>query len=111
PGRAPPPTAATTLHWRSAPFPYTTLFRSDVNPKASSSKEEMSETTSSKLGDAKTLAACLRKIEVGYLDATKVTFSDKPARQTDEDRKSTRLNSSHEWISYAVSCLKKQVID
>src|SRR5207247_5492448 len=23
------------------------------------------------------------------------------------DRKSTRLNSSHEWISYAVSCLKK----
>src|SRR5207247_8317368 len=24
----------------------------------------------------------------------------------DEDRKSTRLNSSHEWISYAVFCLK-----
>src|SRR5207247_9139889 len=24
-----------------------------------------------------------------------------------EDRKSTRLNSSHEWISYAVFCLKK----
>src|SRR5207247_8802211 len=24
------------------------------------------------------------------------------------DRKSTRLNSSHEWISYAVFCLKKQ---
>src|SRR5438105_12862769 len=28
---------------------------------------------------------------------------------TDElDRKSTRLNSSHEWISYAVFCLKKK---
>src|SRR6266849_625164 len=26
----------------------------------------------------------------------------------DEDRKSTRLNSSHEWISYAVFCLKKK---
>src|SRR5207247_7963930 len=26
----------------------------------------------------------------------------------EEDRKSTRLNSSHEWISYAVFCLKKQ---
>src|SRR5207247_7468294 len=26
-----------------------------------------------------------------------------------EDRKSTRLNSSHEWISYAVFCLKKQI--
>src|SRR5207247_3843933 len=29
------------------------------------------------------------------------------ARGADEDRKSTRLNSSHEWISYAVFCLKK----
>src|SRR5438105_12158246 len=33
-------------------------------------------------------------------------------RRTDEarlrDRKSTRLNSSHEWISYAVFCLKKK---
>src|SRR5207247_6781728 len=27
-----------------------------------------------------------------------------------EDRKSTRLNSSHEWISYAVFCLKKKRI-
>src|SRR5207247_6480009 len=26
----------------------------------------------------------------------------------DGDRKSTRLNSSHEWISYAVFCLKKK---
>src|SRR5438105_9282450 len=26
----------------------------------------------------------------------------------DVDRKSTRLNSSHEWISYAVFCLKKK---
>src|SRR5438105_14009426 len=26
----------------------------------------------------------------------------------DPDRKSTRLNSSHEWISYAVFCLKKK---
>src|SRR5207247_10318992 len=25
----------------------------------------------------------------------------------EQDRKSTRLNSSHEWISYAVFCLKK----
>src|SRR5207247_8615268 len=28
-----------------------------------------------------------------------------------EDRKSTRLNSSHEWISYAVFCLKKKKKD
>src|SRR5438105_11919607 len=30
-----------------------------------------------------------------------------PLRQA-TDRKSTRLNSSHEWISYAVFCLKKK---
>src|SRR5438105_10514728 len=28
--------------------------------------------------------------------------------EEDRDRKSTRLNSSHEWISYAVFCLKKK---
>src|SRR5438105_8983444 len=30
------------------------------------------------------------------------------ARHRHRDRKSTRLNSSHEWISYAVFCLKKK---
>src|SRR5207247_7111815 len=30
-------------------------------------------------------------------------------RRADRDRKSTRLNSSHEWISYAVFCLKKKI--
>src|SRR5438105_6928430 len=30
------------------------------------------------------------------------------AHQAGQDRKSTRLNSSHEWISYAVFCLKKK---
>src|SRR5207247_6314280 len=29
-----------------------------------------------------------------------------PLREQAEDRKSTRLNSSHEWISYAVFCLR-----
>src|SRR5207247_7141462 len=33
-------------------------------------------------------------------------YSLPEARQA--DRKSTRLNSSHEWISYAVFCLKKK---
>src|SRR5438105_12088805 len=30
------------------------------------------------------------------------------AEHEEPDRKSTRLNSSHEWISYAVFCLKKK---
>src|SRR5438105_11621208 len=33
---------------------------------------------------------------------------DARREQPDRDRKSTRLNSSHEWISYAVFCLKKK---
>src|SRR6185436_19445810 len=34
-----------------------------------------------------------------------------PARRSREDRKSTRLNSSHQIISYAVFCLKKKNYD
>src|SRR5438105_12724435 len=33
-----------------------------------------------------------------------------PSRFLRRDRKSTRLNSSHEWISYAVFCLKKKTL-
>src|SRR5438105_15521110 len=35
-------------------------------------------------------------------------FVDEVSRRDERDRKSTRLNSSHEWISYAVFCLKKK---
>src|SRR5438105_7747351 len=34
--------------------------------------------------------------------------ADAPRFIAGKDRKSTRLNSSHEWISYAVFCLKKK---
>src|SRR5207247_8137499 len=58
-----------------------------------------------------------------YLESERITLADlkelvqklgaavrKPFREAlqDLDRKSTRLNSSHEWISYAVFCLKKK---
>src|SRR5438105_11555463 len=38
----------------------------------------------------------------------RLSAADRLALVLDEDRKSTRLNSSHEWISYAVFCLKKK---
>src|SRR5207247_7168011 len=41
---------------------------------------------------------------IGNIKASDSIELHKPAR----DRKSTRLNSSHEWISYAVFCLKKK---
>src|SRR5207247_6223196 len=35
---------------------------------------------------------------------------DEPVQARNLDRKSTRLNSSHEWSSYAVFCLKKKKV-
>src|SRR5436190_17157529 len=64
---------------RSTLFPYTTLFRSSWSAPASASR---------------TAAAC------------RYQRSDVVWDQT--DRKSTRLNSSHTVISYAVFCLKKK---
>src|SRR2546422_7243271 len=65
---------------RSTLFPYTTLFRSSSAPKSSSSTPT-----------ARRPRTSTRKI----LDSA-------------IDRKSTRLNSSHGYISYAVFCLKKK---
>src|SRR5207247_3296857 len=52
---------------------------------------------------------CARMAEVLALepDARPATVLGQARREV-EDRKSTRLNSSHEWISYAVFCLKKK---
>src|SRR2546430_11400708 len=44
------------------------------------------------------------RAEVGALDSA----GDEPERDQRQDRKSTRLNSSHSQISYAVFCLKKK---
>src|SRR5207247_11427901 len=38
----------------------------------------------------------------------RLVYTPAPHGLTRRDRKSTRLNSSHEWISYAVFCLKKK---
>src|SRR5258708_29219559 len=65
---------------RSTLFPYTTLFRSVARSEAKGS----------------------RTFGV-YVSRTWVT-----TQLTDIDRKSTRLNSSHQIISYAVFCLKKK---
>src|SRR2546421_7573111 len=69
---------------RSTLFPYTTLFRSPPRPP-----------TSPPTGIAGS----------GMAFGTSMWVSD---RATGTDRKSTRLNSSHDQISYAVFCLKKK---
>src|SRR3712207_8092116 len=76
---------------RSTLFPYTTLFRSphdvvvdDACPAAEGRR-----------------VVALDPVEGGVLDPV--------AGDGDVDRKSTRLNSSHANISYAVFCLKKKI--
>src|SRR2546429_3564482 len=73
---------------RSTLFPYTTLFRSAHTRRASS--------TSSRAPPSAPDGASAISRMIGSV--------------FDGDRKSTRLNSSHGYISYAVFCLKKKKI-
>src|SRR3712207_7636479 len=82
---------------RSTLFPYTTLFRSLGVLAASHDRVHG--------GDADVAA---RSRGDGALDPVerRVVVHERE-RHAEEDRKSTRLNSSHANISYAVFCLKK----
>src|SRR2546422_7832594 len=81
---------------RSTLFPYTTLFRSRVQPlrhleaeRAEDGRDERGAPHDAPAGE---------KLE-----------NDEEQRDAQrKDRKSTRLNSSHGYISYAVFCLKKK---
>src|SRR5436189_2294005 len=80
---------------RSTLFPYTTLFRS-------ARRGEVLRTLSHRLDVARVLLPAD--------GATLLTVDSGGAIAVDrqKDRKSTRLNSSHRCISYAVFCLKKK---
>src|SRR5256885_2829060 len=89
---------------RSTLFPYTTLSRSSLL-----------EALAPRAGMAEGALAFVSRVTVSTLDALPVGV---PAPRAGEasvvgmvegrDRKSTRLNSSHLVISYAVFCLKKK---
>src|SRR5690606_41676193 len=89
-------------------FPYTTLFRSDPL---------LGEPVPLQLGQAGTPVQQPIDLEVEFLDVQEIGEGGNlhavpqasclnPGR--DQDRKSTRLNSSHVKSSYAVFCLKKK---
>src|SRR5256885_7690003 len=91
---------------RSTLFPYTTLFRSrDLNP-ARGRCRPVEHDASDGVGRSKRSRGCA--------DANKRNEGDERPSHTVwigtaiGDRKSTRLNSSHLVISYAVFCLKKK---
>src|SRR5438876_7574155 len=79
---------------RSTLFPYTTLFRSEAefsrNPNPLRAKGRW------RRGHGK------KSVALGSVPSS---------RRCRRDRKSTRLNSSHPSISYAVSCLKKNMAE
>src|SRR2546430_9271569 len=83
---------------RSTLFPYTTLFRSGVGEKLRPVSDQSAR------GDA-VLEAHAPRAVVDHLHHRAPPRTD---LLSDRDRKSTRLNSSHSQISYAVFCLKKK---
>src|SRR3712207_7735377 len=87
---------------RSTLFPYTTLFRSSPDGRwiAATDAESLEETG----------RLVIRELATG----TDTVVAVEPSCGVDgwspeRDRKSTRLNSSHANISYAVFCLKKKI--
>src|SRR3712207_8005485 len=93
---------------RSTLFPYTTLFRSsdDAEREARQAEHELHEPDGSE-PHAERLGI---ERERRHDQAETKRNRDRDREQTAElrDRKSTRLNSSHANISYAVFCLKKK---
>src|SRR3712207_8516283 len=87
---------------RSTLFPYTTLFRSGVtNTAANGGDVDAPETTKTKTAGPGTEPRPTPRASDGN------PGPDAPDA-SEADRKSTRLNSSHANISYAVFCLKKK---
>src|SRR3989442_10980390 len=76
---------------RSTLFPYTTLFRSRPDHREQRGVGEQRD-----------------RIERGQRVETEIPEHVRESRFRPADRKSTRLNSSHVRISYAVFCLKKK---
>src|SRR2546426_7610676 len=91
---------------RSTLFPYTTLFRS-VAVDRELGDFLVGEASSNRQGVA-SLAFIPQALEAPAVPGLDV---DDGRELVDRDRKSTRLNSSHLVISYAVFCLKKKIDD
>src|SRR2546426_9312439 len=85
---------------RSTLFPYTTLFRSRLQHV-----EELGDDARIVHGAASVLQDANR-----FLPAEPGPIRTVRRQRVEADRKSTRLNSSHLVISYAVFCLKKKTM-
>src|SRR5256885_13303239 len=96
---------------RSTLFPYTTLFRSEAAAKATGAHafiQALPQGYDTPL-DAGEAGAALSAGQRQLLALTRVLVRQ-PGVLLLEDRKSTRLNSSHLVISYAVICLEDKCV-
>src|SRR5687768_18103938 len=88
-------------------FPYTTLFRSGLEPQLRGERPKQV----ADVGGPRILR--LRRDQIGVAhrehELRRQLHGHSPLA-LHQDRKSTRLNSSHGYISYAVFCLKKKKI-
>src|SRR2546426_4656641 len=88
---------------RSTLFPYTTLFRSlNCQPEPAPELRQL-------VVDRRPCPPGREAVLGVGVDAGLGNLSDLRLRPEELDRKSTRLNSSHLVISYAVFCLKKKI--
>src|SRR5688572_31621058 len=86
-------------------FPYTTLFRS-LEGRLGQAQGAGAEVA----GLVSRLGAVEQQMTAGRQETTGLTDDvASVSGQVGADRKSTRLNSSHSQISYAVFCLKKKI--
>src|SRR5258708_14996040 len=87
---------------RSTLFPYTTLFRSSFDTETTSTEEMQADLVG--------ISLAIQEGQGYYIPVGHLTGNNLPLEQVIPalDRKSTRLNSSHQIISYAVFCLKKK---
>src|SRR3712207_8557903 len=85
---------------RSTLFPYTTLFRSEADRGR---HERLVRAALARERDPR------RRAGHDEAGAGVEGVDERVEAAADEDRKSTRLNSSHANISYAVFCLKKKI--
>src|SRR5690606_41638786 len=92
-------------------FPYTTLFRSHLARGLAKVRSLRQQVGSSEIGEEARYEAdfILAQKERQFQEALRHAHQLKmQVIAADGDRKSTRLNSSHVKISYAVFCLKKK---
>src|SRR5438309_8034552 len=89
---------------RSPLFPYTTLFRSELQLVSAADDPPVDRLTPA-AGRCQRRLASTKAARIQVDDQAPLAAHPKVEQR---DRKSTRLNSSHSSISYAVFCLKKK---